>query len=142
GFRRVMDLCVGAPVSREMLDTALVRLEKTGFFREVRWRAEAVAGGFRVTFEMEGALIIRDVHYEGTSPLLESDLQKRLQLVRGRAFAATSRELESQAQTLNELYAQNGFFGTTTRFVTVPVEGDPSLVDVTVRVDKGVELDV
>lgn len=142
GFRRVIDLCAGAPVSQEMLEAGRERLSKTGFFREVTWKASAVPGGWAVTFQMEGALIIRDVTYDGNYPLLESDLQKRLQLVRGRAFAATPRELDAQAQTINELYEQNGYYGTTTRFVGVPVDGDQSLVDVAVKITKGVELAV
>ncbi len=142
GFRRVTDLCEGADVSPELLDAAVARLQKTGFFETVTWRVKALDGGWDVTLEMRGAQIIRDVTYKGNAPLLESDLQKRLQLVRGRSFASTQGALRAQASSINDLYEQNGFYGTQTLITPRPVEGERNLVDVEVEVKKGIELEV
>lgn len=181
-FVRLMDLCVGAPDSQDVLEAARKRLLQTGFFakerrrpgRSVRssvpvtdYRVEVVDGGSEVTFTISAATIVNSIAYAGTWPLLESDVERRLQLGRGSAYP-TLDEMSERVASVRALYRQeSGYYNTKVEversdvgsalevqtICDVGLEGfdcrrEPllkpryPLVDVVVRIEKGETLEV
>ncbi len=137
----LMDLCVGAPDDAELLVAAAERLKSTGLFSEVSARLKAVPGGSEVTFEAEVARTVRRISYQGTYPLLEADIEKRLLMRRGSIFSDDAGALRQQKEAIAARYEQEGYFGTKVEIIHTPVAGT-NAVDVEVVVQKGKALEI
>ena len=163
----LMDICVGAPDARELLNAARRRLLDTQFFELVTFRLRKVPGGSDVSIKMKAATVVREIEYEGHPPLLASDVERRIQLRRGSRFPDDPQELEQRKESVAVLYEQNGYYGTRVKITPVHVgkpqlertlcdigltglecrtEAKPGglsqLVDVTISIEKGRELEV
>lgn len=145
---KVLDLCVGTAWPEDEEEATAIRLaivkrlKTTGFFEDVKVKPpEKVPGGVRLTIETRGATVIRSVEYHGNWPLLESEVEKRLQLRRGQILSDDRTSLKVQQASVEDLYALNGFYDTRVRIEESRTVGE-NLVDINVQIEKGRELEV
>jgi outer membrane protein insertion porin family len=128
--------------ARELVNAARKRLERTGLFEAVVVRCKEVEGGLAVTFKANAAQIIRQIEYVNTSPLLESEVAKRLQLRRGQAMPTNQKDLEERLDSIRDLYRQaEGLYDTQVTLRRSPVPGS-NLLDLEVVIERGRELKV
>jgi outer membrane protein insertion porin family len=133
-----------------MLDAGLLvnaarrRLLKTGYFEAVLARCKETEGGLEVTFKAVAAKLVRNIEYTNTSPLLESEVAKRLQLRRGQAMPTDQKDIDSRKASIIDLYRQaEGLYDTRVVLKEKPVEdGQSNMIDLEVVIERGHELKV
>jgi outer membrane protein insertion porin family len=136
-------LFVGADFTVERLRRAEERLAKTGFFEAIEATVEPHQGGVGLTLEAEGAVLIRDVEFEGVKPPpFESELRKLLIYRQGQAYKGDRSKAVTQINTLEKEFEKEGFFGTEITMVVQQVGDDDHLVDITYRIEKGDEREI
>lgn len=125
-----------------LVNAARKRLLKTGFFEAVLARCSETPGGLEVTFKAVAAKLVRHIAYTNTSPLLESEVAKRLQLRRGQAMPTDKKDIQARKDSITDLYRQaEGLYDTEVLIKEVPVEGT-NMIDLEVEIVRGRELKV
>ncbi len=120
------------------MEAAHQRLIKTGFFQELIVDRSLSEEGVVIEIEAEGAILIRRIDFEGTSPPpFKSELRNVLMYRPGQVFRDDEERLEAQYRSLIAMFEEEGYFGTTIDLAVQPVEGDPHLVDLVFEVDRG-----
>ncbi|MGM0555394.1 MAG: POTRA domain-containing protein, partial [Myxococcota bacterium] len=131
-------LFVGLEFTIDRLRRAEERLAKTGFFESIEATVEPHQGGVGLTLEAEGAVLIRDVEFEGVKPPpFVSELRKLLIYRQGQSYRADRSKAVTQINTLERQFEKEGYFGTKIGMMVRTVQGDDHLVDITFRIEKG-----
>ena len=123
---------------------AAQRLEKTGVFKEITFERRSVAaGGVELVVEGIGATRIRDIEFKGSKPPpFRADLRKLLIYRQGEAYEGDMAKRNTQLESLEAEFEEEGYFGTDITMEVVPREENSKQVDVIFRVDKGERLDI
>ena len=144
----------GQSYNKERIQRARLRLLKTGYFSTVELAEEHLAEGHVIRFLTEGLPIIRELNFEGTGELFESEITKRLFLRPGRPFfprSASLRKIENlselsrknledlaisdQKQAIRHLYHSEGFYDAVVQIETRLK--DDYYVDLDITIDQG-----
>lgn len=148
-FLDLAGLYVGQRWTASVRNAARSRLEKTGFFETLTFDVDVLdsrAGQpqrIALTVNATGATLIRNIRIEGAKPPpFKSELRKLLLFREGEAYAGDESKISAQLNSLEGLFREEGFFGTSVTFDAQPVDGEPKLVDLTLTVDKGERLEI
>ncbi len=137
-FLDISGLRIGEPFGQEVFDRAQRRLIKTGFFQELVVDRSLDDGGVAIDIDARGAVLIRRIDFEGTSPPpFKSELRNVLMFRPGQVFRDDRERLEAQFRSLVAMFEDEGYFGTQIDLRREEVEGNPHLVDLVFEVDRG-----
>lgn len=137
-LKQISGVAVGDTYRRRDVERAQRRLAKTGFFRQldVEWRLES--DGVHIEIDARGAVMIRQIRFEGLRPPpFESELRKVLMYRSGQVFEGDDEQVRAQLQSLEGMFAGEGYFGTEISLRTEPVGDDRHLVDLVFEVEPG-----
>jgi len=137
-LKDIAGLRVGQLYSSEILETAQVRLAKTGFFEGLRVIKRLEQNSVFIEIEAKGATLIREVRFSGLqTPPFEADLRKVLIYRQGQAYKRDPIKAQTQLSTFRNLYEREGYFGTEIELSAIPVSTSKHLVDLVFRVKRG-----
>lgn len=137
-FKALSGLARWSSFQEAYLVRAQERLARTGFFSEMTVERRLEADGVHVHIVARGATMIRRVRFEGLSPPpFETELRKVLMYRSGQVFRRDEAQVRAQLSSLESLFEQEGYFGSTVTLEVVPVEGETHLVDLVFAIEKG-----
>ncbi|MCO4759911.1 MAG: BamA/TamA family outer membrane protein [Myxococcales bacterium] len=112
-FIRLSGLEPGVVVTKGLLDKGRLRLEKTRFFRVQSIRCRTLEGKAGIRIAVAGNQFIRRVKFVGNHALFTDELRNKVQLQPGDVLNPgtdeTKRALTQQQQSLENVYAREGF---------------------------------
>jgi outer membrane protein insertion porin family len=142
-LRALTGLYSGSTLSREAIRYAKLRLQKTGYFRDIQTSIEQTSTGINVSFVAVGSTFVRKIEFEGLdTPPFESDLRKLLIYRRGEPFRGEDSKKQTQLASLKSAYRKDGYFGTEIELDSKPVDNKPNHVDLVFDIDKGKALKI
>lgn len=137
-FQRISGIAEGDIYRQSELQRAHQRLAKTGFFRQLTVERTLESDGVVITIDAVGAVLIRRVSFEGSSPPpFERELRNVLMYRPGQVFVDSDEQAAAQRSSLEALFEQEGYFGTEITMKPQQVEGHPHLVDLMFEVQPG-----
>lgn len=134
----------GQPFDRASQVRARERLLKTGLFEEPRFsfkvRGEGDERRLDLNIGLERTTLIRKIDFVGiTPPPFVEDFERILGYREGQVWDEDEEEQSEQLAAMNELLEKEGFFNST---ISIAIERQPKLVDLTFRVKKGKTLKI
>ena len=137
-LKGIAGLSVGQVYSSQLLETAQVRLAKTGFFESLKVTKRLENDVVLLEIVGKGATLIRDVRFDGLeTPPFEEELRKVLIYRQGQAYKRDAQKAQTQLQQFRNLFEREGYFGTKIELSATPVTGTEHLVDLVFRIERG-----
>ena len=137
---KLTDLKGVKELTRDALDRAKKRIEKTGFASRLIMHCGAhEKGGQTLTLKITPQRYVRVTHVRGNEDVYDSEIRRRLIIEPGVAFTPgtpeATRLISNQKDMLERLYREGGFDATSINITTS--EGDEEGIEVTVHIQEG-----
>jgi outer membrane protein insertion porin family len=126
------------------LDPAVTRDAKAlwnmGYFDDLQVESDPVGAGIKLTIRLVERPAIRKVIYKGNDEVDEDDIDETIILEPGTILSVP--DVESQADSMRQLYSEEGFFLADVEYELKRVPGDSNQVDIVFKIDEGAEVEV
>jgi outer membrane protein insertion porin family len=110
---------VGDPYTRTTVDDDVRNLYTTGYFYNIRVSEDQVDGGVKLTYVLQGKLLLTDIRFEGNDKLSTAKLKKKVTSKVGEPL--DERKLFSDTQAILKQYQTSGYQKTTVKYTFVNV---------------------
>ncbi|MBN1290453.1 MAG: outer membrane protein assembly factor BamA [Candidatus Latescibacteria bacterium] len=128
-------LRVGNPLSSDSASQAIRTLWDLDIFSDVRITSEQVENGLKVIIKVDVLPSINRIKTEGFDEYKEEEVLTNLGLVRNLKIG--DRKIVKMKDQINAMYKEKGYLLPKVDFITTPVPGDSTFVDVLIKIVEG-----
>jgi outer membrane protein insertion porin family len=111
-----------------------------GYFDDLQVESDPIGAGIKLTIRLVERPAIRKVIYEGNDEVDEDDIGETITLEPGTILSVP--DVEAQADSMRQLYSEEGFFLADVEYELRRVPGDSNQVDIVFKIDEGAEVEV
>ena len=111
-----------------------------GYFDDLQIESDPIGAGIKLTIRLVERPAIRKVIYEGNDEVDEDDIGETITLEPGTILSVP--DVEAQADSMRQLYSEEGFFLADVEYELRRVPGDSNQVDIVFKIDEGAEVEV
>ena len=111
-----------------------------GYFDDLQIESDPIGAGIKLTIRLVERPAIRKVIYEGNDEVDEDDIGETITLEPGTILSVP--DVEAQADSMRQLYSEEGFFLAGVEYELRRVPGDSNQVDIVFKIDEGAEVEV
>ena len=111
-----------------------------GYFDDLQIESDPIGAGIKLTIRLVERPAIRKVIYEGNDEVDEDDIGETITLEPGTILSVP--DVEAQADSMRQLYSEEGFFLADVEYELRRVPGDTNQVDIVFKIDEGAEVEV
>jgi outer membrane protein insertion porin family len=111
-----------------------------GYFDDLQIESDPIGAGIKLTIRLVERPAIRKVIYEGNDEVDEDDIGETITLEPGTILSVP--DVEAQADSMRQLYSEEGFFLADVEYELRRVAGDSNQVDIVFKIDEGAEVEV
>ncbi|MBT8453673.1 MAG: outer membrane protein assembly factor BamA [Deltaproteobacteria bacterium] len=110
------------------------------YFDDLQFESDPLGAGIKLTVRLVERPAIRKVIYRGNDELDQEDIDETITLEPGTILSVP--DVESQADAMRQLYAEEGFFLAEVDYDLKRIPGDTNQVDIVFKIDEGAEVEV
>ena len=110
------------------------------YFDDLQIESDPLGAGIKLTIRLVERPAIRKVIYNGNDEVDADDIDETISLEPGTILSVP--DVESQADSMRQLYSEEGFFLANVEYELRRVPGDTNQVDIVFKIDEGAEVEV